>query len=208
MMGAARKVVSQEPELRSMLESLPGVTRVELDERSSGARVLVAGGAEDLILSAALEALSRSAGHSTSIHVEREVGPAGDTRARFIALDVTTPEPGRIEATVALEWRGGTFRGECSAEVNPAAELRACATATLRAIEAQVGGATRFSLIGVKEIQVFDHNLLVLLIHCPQLPDPRLIGTAIIDRDRRRAAVLAALNATNRVVGRYAGDRD
>jgi hypothetical protein len=126
-----------------------------------------------------------------------------ERRSRFDSLTTFEPGPGRFAARVKLEWDGEMLEGVSEGDRNQFAELRICASATLRAVERIADGNATFNVIGVKELQVFDHNLVVVLILSPQLPEQRLIGTAFITKDRRTAAALAALNATNRIVGRF-----
>src|SRR5690606_36455283 len=116
---------------------------------------------------------------------------------------VTHPERGRVAAQVTLDWNGRLWEGSDEGVMNPASELRVSAAAALHAVERIVEKRATFSVIGVKELRVFDHDLVVVLVHCPQLDESRFIGIAMITNDRRRAAALAALNATNRVVGRF-----
>ncbi len=129
--------------------------------------------------------------------------PRPERRSRFDKIDVTHPERGRVAARVTLEWDGRSWEGHAEGVMNPAAELRVCAAAALRAVEGIVDQRANFSVIGVKEVRVFDHDLVVVLVHSPELTESRFIGMAMITEDRQRAAAMAALNATNRVVGRF-----
>jgi hypothetical protein len=131
-----------------------------------------------------------------------------ETRARFVSLEVQMEEPGRVLVHVTLELGGVHHIGEAGAEASPAGELRASAMATVHALEQVVGERALFSLIGIKEIHVFDHDVVAVLLYSPKLPDRRLIGLSIIIEDRQRSAALAVLNATNRAVGTLSGAVD
>jgi hypothetical protein len=136
------------------------------------------------------------------------MGPVAAERVRFGTLDVATPEAGRMRVTVSLDWRDETFSGEAEGETGPGSEMRVSATAAIRALESVVSPSASFHLIGVKELRVFDHDLVAVLLHSPQLPEHRLLGTAMISNDRRRAAVLAVLSATNRAMGNFLEGHD
>ena len=122
-------------------------------------------------------------------------------RARFESISVTTPDPGSISTRVTLEWNRQRFAGEATGEASVAGEMRASASATISALQQVLGEEVSFALIGVKELRVFDHDLIAVLLRSPRFADRHLIGTSVITDDRRRAAALAVLNATNRAVG-------
>ena len=122
-------------------------------------------------------------------------------RARFESIEISHPEPGTVRAHAALSWHRERFTAEAEGEASAAGELRACAVATMRAIEQFAGGEVTFNLIGAKEVHVFDHDIVVVLIQSQELPEHRLIGTSVIVDSRNRSAALAVLSATNRAVG-------
>jgi hypothetical protein len=126
-----------------------------------------------------------------------------DRRSKFVSLEVTKPGVGLVGARVVLEWNRQQVTGEAEGEWNRANELRVSASAALKALEKIVEKKLDLVLVGVKELLVFDHNLVVVLVTSPQFPDRPLIGTSIDTGDRVRSAALAALNATNRVVGKF-----
>jgi hypothetical protein len=188
--------------LRSRLAALPGVEEVDL----SGYPQRVTIRCEPSSLEALGEAAVRQAlaaegepAPEVRLEVVGQAARAGQ-RVRFISLEFGSNEPGRVFARVTLEWDRRAHGGEAEGEANPAGELRVAALAAARALEQLVDGAT-FSLVGVKELHVFDHDLVAVLLNSPQLPGRRLLGTSIISEDRRRSAVLAVLNATNRALG-------
>jgi hypothetical protein len=191
--------------VRARLASLPGVQDADLSHFPESVAVTVdPGRTVDLAREAVRLVVSRETGADPEVRVDLSPRSAlPSRRSRFDSLQTSVPEPGRLAARVLLEWQGELLEGEAEGEYNPGGELRVCASAALRAIERTISGAASFALIGVKELQVFDHNLVVVLIHSSEVDDGYLIGMSIIVQDRRHAAALAALNATNRVVGRF-----
>ena len=79
-------------------------------------------------------------------------------------------------------------------------ELRIAAEATLRALESARPGLPRFDLLGVKTLRAFDANVVIVAVATQRLGVPtRLLGCVQSAGDLDRAAVLAVLDATNRV---------
>jgi hypothetical protein len=191
--------------IATRLGGLPGVKEVDVSRMPDGLRLRCDSASTRSLVAGAVESLL-----SAEMGVEPEVGveligapsqPAPGTRARFISLDVHYRNSGQATATAVLEWNGDRHQGESAAEASPAGELRASAMATLGALEEVVGDTGVFNLIGVKELRVFDHDLVAVLLYSPRLPDRRMIGLSIITESRYRSAALAVLNATNRAVG-------
>jgi hypothetical protein len=76
------------------------------------------------------------------------------------------------------------------------------------AIERFSGGALSFELIGVKLLRAFDANVVIISVDVKQDDGPRrLLGCYLAERDVSRGAVLAVLNATNRVLGNFIATR-
>jgi hypothetical protein len=191
--------------LQSTLQDLPGVGSVDLSGYPDRVVVRFEGaGIREFVAESVRETIAAEVGVTPQVEVELQVPPTVRThRARFESVEVRPTEPGRIRARVALEWQDERVVGEAEGESNPAGELRICAMATIRAVEKVAAGEVSFTLIGAKELHVFDHDLVAVLLHAPQLPASRLLGTSIIAEDRRRSAALAVLSATNRVVGSF-----
>jgi len=79
-------------------------------------------------------------------------------------------------------------------------ELRIAAEAALRALERARPGLPRFDLLGVKTLRAFDANVVIVAVATQRLGVPtRLLGCVQSAGDLDRAAVLAVLDATNRV---------
>jgi hypothetical protein len=116
-------------------------------------------------------------------------------RVRFVGIDLLRPRPGAVRARVELEWADRVSVGEEDGETGQAGELRACAGATLRAIE-EILGVARFSLVGVRATRIFDADLVAVAV--TGLEERKLIGACLVTDGFPRAAALAILNATNR----------
>jgi hypothetical protein len=197
--------MSEHHEIRTRLTTLPGVRDVCVSSFPERVSVVVDPTTTQDLVSEAIRSLLRAEALGDP-SVEVTVGARPDRRSRFDSLDTFQPAPGRLGARVVLEWDGKLVHGEAEGERNQLAEVRICASAALRAVEAIAGGKATFNLIGVKELIVFDHNMVVVLILSPEVPDQRLIGTAFVSDNRCTAAALATLNATNRILSRFLTD--
>ena len=131
-------------------------------------------------------------------------------RIRFIALRVSRAPSGRCRAEVELESVDG--QSLCVAADSQAiaeGDLRAAAAATLDALHQAASAGTpggtgpRFALLGVKNVRAFDQHVILVQLGAESAegePPRRLMGSAFADADLMRAAVLAVLNASNRVL--------
>jgi hypothetical protein len=81
------------------------------------------------------------------------------------------------------------------------------AGAALRAIESFSDGGLAFELIGVKSIRVFDANVVIVSIVNRHDGPQKLLGSCLVEDDPVRGAVIAVLNATNRVLGNFIATR-
>ena len=197
---AGRDTVSEQ--IRAKLAQMRGVENVDFSAYPDSLVVYCDSDGARMVAEESLRELVRqAAGHEPQVRVEISGPGTRSRRARFETIEVTAPQPGQVRARVVLEWQRKRFEGVSEGENSIAGELRACATATVRAVEKVAEGKVTFTLIGAKEVHVFDHDLVAVLLQSPELPDYRLIGTSIIAEDRRRSAALAALSATNRAVG-------
>ncbi|HEU4565132.1 MAG TPA: hypothetical protein VFS05_10805 [Gemmatimonadaceae bacterium] len=114
-----------------------------------------------------------------------------------------TPD-GRCSAEIALELEGTEVRGRSSGLSNPLVDLRVAAEATLQALQSYTEGSYGLELIGVKAVRAFDANVIIVSVAMKQGAGPRrLLGVALVEEDPARGAVLAVLNATNRVLGNF-----
>ncbi|MGH7458942.1 MAG: hypothetical protein ACREKN_07700 [Longimicrobiaceae bacterium] len=140
----------------------------------------------------------------------RKEAGAEESRRRVRFVEATyRPDPRSVSAAVSLEWNGRQAGGEAVAPAGVAAELRVPALATLRALEKLMDGKLRFELVGIKSTRAFDADLVVVLIHCPNHPERRLVGVCLNSgKSVAESAALAVLNATNRVLGNYLDTSD
>lgn len=123
-------------------------------------------------------------------------------RVRFVSVKVEAPRIGRVTARVELEWAGRTHVGEHEGESGYAMELRAASVATLAALDEVMEGRVQFRLVGIKPFRAFDADVVVALVRS-DVDGKSLIGAALAADDPFRAASVAVLNATNRILGNY-----
>lgn len=128
--------------------------------------------------------------------------PEQRRRVRFVAARMEPPRIGRAQARVELEWAGQVHVGELEGESGPAPEMRLTALATLAALDHVLDGRVRFQLVGIKPMRAFDADVVVALLKS-DVEGKSLIGAALEAEDPHRAAAVAVLNATNRVLGNY-----
>lgn len=130
-------------------------------------------------------------------------------RLRFSDFRMARTPSGRSAAHVELEWVDGVrVHGGAEGQTSELGDLRLAAEAALRALERFSGGALSFELIGVKLLRAFDANVVIISVDVKQDEGPRrLLGCYLAERDVSRGAVLAVLNATNRVLGNFIATR-
>lgn len=129
-------------------------------------------------------------------------------RLRFTDFRFRRASDGRCTAEVELEWvEGHKVRGTASGQSSPTVDLRVAAEASLRAIETFSDSALVFELIGVKSIRVFDANVVIVSIVNRHDGPRRLLGSCLVEDDPVRGAVIAVLNATNRMLGNFIATR-
>lgn len=130
-----------------------------------------------------------------------EGGPsASEPRPVLSEYRFTRTPAGVCRAEVVLTAQGREpVRGCAEASASEAGELRVAAEATLRAIECGCNGV-RLELLGVKCMRAFDATLVIVAVAARRDGTPlRLLGCVQAQDTLDRAAVLAALDATNRV---------
>lgn len=124
-------------------------------------------------------------------------------RPRFARFRLARLADGRCRARVALQWEHrGRFVGEAEAIGAASGELRCAAQACLNALMQGVPEAA-FDILGVKAIRAFDANVVLVSLAVRGAPAaPRLVGSCLAGDNLPRAAALAVLHATNRIVTR------
>jgi hypothetical protein len=130
-------------------------------------------------------------------------------RLRFTDFQFRRFSDGRCVAQTEFEWIDGIrVRGEASGQSSPTVDLRVAAEAALRAIETFSEHSLAFELIGVKAVRAFDANVIIVSIANKKPEGPRrLLGSALVESDPARGAVVAVLTATNRVLGNFIATR-
>lgn len=122
-------------------------------------------------------------------------------RLRLVGYRCARTQASVCRVEVELEDSAGNRTGGAAeGALAFAGELRIAAEATLRALEAARPGLPRFDLLGVKTLRAFDVNVVIVAVATQRLGVPtRLLGCVQSAGDQDRAAVLAVLDATNRV---------
>ena len=102
-----------------------------------------------------------------------------------------------------LEWLAGErVTGRADGIVSPLGDLRVAAEATIRALESFARGSFTLELIGVKTMRAFDANVVMVSVQANTNDGQRrLLGCHLSEDDLMRGAVIATLQATNRVLG-------
>jgi hypothetical protein len=133
----------------------------------------------------------------------RQASPSAvvEGRLRLAAHRFTRTPAGVCRIEVELEAPDGTCsQGWAQGAAGATGELRLAAEATLQALQRAVGDAQRFELLGVKSLRAFDASVVIVAVETQRLGQPtRLLGCVQASGELEHAAVLAVLDATNRV---------
>lgn len=127
-------------------------------------------------------------------------------RVRCQGVHTEIAQDSSCRTRVEVEWTNGAiFHGEGQDTNTPQGRIRAGALAALKAAENATGGALSLSLRGAKYIRAFDRRVVIVALRGKSEADRYdLIGSAAApDDDLVHGAVLAVLNGTNRILGRY-----
>jgi len=126
-------------------------------------------------------------------------------RLRFTNFTFTRTPAGLCTAEVELEWLENVrVVGKATGQSSPVSDLRVAAEATINAIELFSEGALQLDLLGVKALRAFDANIIIVSVELKRGEGPtRLLGSHLAEKDPVRSAVVAVLNATNRILGNY-----
>ena len=140
-------------------------------------------------------------------HSAQDVTPLAPTkprlgRLRFAQFTFTRTPSGMGTAEVVLELDRAEFAGKASGQSSTMGDVRISAEAALKALHAFGAGDYKFELLGMKHLRAFDTNLLIVSVLVQQADRTvRVVGCALAETDTQRAAALAVLNATNRILG-------
>ena len=129
--------------------------------------------------------------------------PDTHPRLKFAEFRLERLPSGRCSAEVVLTGPGGTrFAGAAEGLSSQAGELRCAAQACISALTQSVQGALSFEFLGVKAIRAFDATVVIVSLSTRGEGVPRrVVGSVLTEEDATRAAALAVLNATNRLLG-------
>ena len=125
-------------------------------------------------------------------------------RLRFAEFVLDRLPNGRCRAKVGLTWRDSeAFSGESEGLASQAGELRCAAQACVEALgQAVAQSGVGFELLGVKAVRAFDATVVIVSLSTnAEGTDQRVVGSVLTEDDAARAAALAVLNATNRILG-------
>jgi hypothetical protein len=125
-------------------------------------------------------------------------------RLRFTSFTFKRIPSGVATAEVMLEWADGeVYRGRADGVSSALGDLRIAADATLRAMsEFSRGADVTFEIGGVKALRAFDANVVIVsVLTRREGKEQRLLGCHLAEEDSLRSAVLATLQATNRLLG-------
>lgn len=128
---------------------------------------------------------------------------AGGERLRLDDFRFWRTQAGQCFAEVELAHLGDLrVTGRATGASSPTGDLRTAAEATLRAMESFTQGAVRLELLGVKSLRAFDAAVVIVAISAHKDGRPQqLLGCYLAEQDPIRGAVVAVLNATNRIIG-------
>ena len=124
-------------------------------------------------------------------------------RLRFAGFDFRKLPSGVGSAAVTLTWKAAeTFVGRAEGVSSSFADLRLAVEATLKALAEFTKHRDTFELVGVKSVRAFDANVVMVSVMGRRDGRPvQLVGCRIAEGDPLRSAVLATLQATNRLLG-------
>ena len=125
-------------------------------------------------------------------------------RLRFESFILEEFQTGRCTARVQFGWAHGViYAGEAEGIKTMEGQLRAAAHATLQALRKATNGSLALELVGVKAVRVFDTWVVIAAARGENDGEAiRLTGSFTCEEDGEvaRGAVMALLNATNRVL--------
>lgn len=129
---------------------------------------------------------------------ERKVAKRERPRLAAIRLSISG---GRGSAEVELERAGLAVTGEASGVSGRGGMLRLVVAATFRALEKLIGADAAFELLDVMRVQSGERRAVVVLANLTSgIIGKSLAGCVQFEDDEPRAAALAALDASNRMI--------
>ncbi len=131
------------------------------------------------------------------VQIERGEREGGE---RPSILDIReTTEGARLDAAVTLGWQGEVFVGEAAGPAASATRLRLIGEATLRALEAAIGGEIGLALAALETPTVGNRQVAIAQVVVVSAGEERtMVGSALVGKETSQAAVRAVLDAINR----------
>lgn len=129
-------------------------------------------------------------------------------RLRFDEILHESAPDGRCNVGVRLEWCGRMLEARAEGLETHHGRIRAAAAATLDAALAAAGKRIHLELLGVKAVRAFDGWVVVVRVAGEVSGRSfRLLGSASCEDEEglTKAAAQSILDATNRLLERYAG---
>jgi len=127
-------------------------------------------------------------------------------RLKFKDFELVRFPNGRSKIRVRMDWtRGRSYSGEAEGNQTLEGEVRAAADAALQAAAGSTEGELHLTLRGAKALRVFDSWVVVVMVRAwvDETPLQLLGAYPCPDEDTPRGAVMAVLDATNRVLKSY-----
>lgn len=128
------------------------------------------------------------------------------TRLRFEEFLLERSPDGRCRAEVRMAWIGvRRFIGEARGIQTMEGEIRASAEAALAAVAQAAGGRIDLNLRGAKAFRAFDAWMVVVSVNARSAEESRRLWGSVpcTDENTGRAAVLAILDSTNRLLEKF-----
>ena len=128
-------------------------------------------------------------------------------RLRFDEILHESAPNGRCRVGVRLEWCGRMLDASSEGLETHHGRIRASAAATLEAALAAAGKRIHLELLGVKAVRAFDGWVVIVRVAAEAGGRTfRLLGSASCEDERglEKAAAHSILDATNRLLERYA----
>lgn len=124
-------------------------------------------------------------------------------RLKFEDFQLVRFPNGRSRIRVRMDWtQGRSYSGEAEGNQTLEGEVRAAADAALQAAAGSTDGKLDLDLRGAKALRVFDAWVVVVMVRAwvDETPLQLLGAFPCPDDDTPRGAVMAVLDATNRVL--------
>ena len=134
-----------------------------------------------------------------------ENGPVRE-RLKFDDFQLVRFPNGRSRVRIRMEWtEGRSYFGEAEGNQTLEGEVRAAAEAAREAATGATGGKLELDLRGAKALRIFDAWVVVVMVRAWIQSEPvQLLGAyPCPDENTPRGAVMAVLDATNRVLKVY-----